>query len=143
MSEVSFILSPHRRALQPLFSAAQRSLRHSRTPPPRFSFWPHQGLLSFNLHFSLLCPPLRNWFLPCPSSCKERLVHSADARWRVIAVMSLSMQSRCGEGPRSSFTIHNRCKPVRGETLVTCREITGIGLIRESLQLTPLRLTPM
>lgn len=116
------------------------ALRHCRTY--HALFWPHQGLLSFYLHFPLLCPPLRNWF-SVSIVLQRRLVHSADARRRVIAVMSLSMQSCCGEGPGSSFTIHNRCKPVRGETLVTCCEITGIGLIRESLQLTPLRLTPM
>lgn len=47
-------------------------LLHSSEAQPdqtRFPVCPHEGLLSFNLHFPLLCPPLRNWF-SCSLSCK-------------------------------------------------------------------------
>lgn len=45
------------------------------------------------------------------------------------------------QGPGSSFAVHNMCKPVHGRALVTCCKITGISLINETLQLSPLRLT--
>lgn len=45
------------------------------------------------------------------------------------------------QGPGSCFAVHYMCKPVQGRALVTCCKITGIGLINETLQLSPLRLT--
>lgn len=102
------------------------AVRHSRTS--RTPFCPHEGLLSFNLHFPLLCPPLRNWF-PCSSSCKGGLVCS-QLRCKVscdscdVAVNAILLRSK---GPRSSFTIDNVCKPVQGKTIVTCCKITGMA----------------
>lgn len=75
----------------------------------------------------------------CSTSCKGSLFSARDVRCHVIAVMSLSMLSCCGAEPRSRFAIHNMCKPVRGRTLTTCCEVTSIGLINESLQVSPLR----
>lgn len=52
------------------------------------------------------------------------------------------MQSCCCAGLRSRFSIYYMCKPVSGSALVTCWEITVIGLIKESHVLTPFWLTP-
>lgn len=126
------------RQSSPAFSAAQAP-RHSRTS--HAPFCPHKGLLSFNLHFFPF------YVLPCVIgffACivlQRRSVHSRDARCRVIAVMSLSMQSCCRAGPWSSFTIYTTWKPVWGKSLVTCCKITGIVLINESLELSLLRLS--
>lgn len=118
-------------------SAAQ----HRGTAGPAMHPFAHiRGFYRSICIFPLLCPPLRNWFFVC-IVLQRRSVHSRDARCRVIAVMSLSMQSCCRAGPWSSFTIYNMCKPVWGKSLVTCCKITGIVLINESLELSLLRLS--
>lgn len=117
-------------------------LQHSSQgqPDQPHSLLPTQGAFIVQFAFFLFYVlPLRNrfsWLIVV----QRQFVLGRDARCRVIAVMSLSMQSCCGAGPGSSFTIHNMCKPVHGKALVTCCKITGIDLINESLQLSPLRL---
>lgn len=61
-------------ALSPEQCSRASLQRRSEAQPdkPRSPFCPHEALLSFNLHFPLLCPAFCNWF-SC-SSCKSSLL---------------------------------------------------------------------
>lgn len=113
----------------PPFSTA--SLRGVAGPQP-LSLVPTRGAFIVQFAFSPF------YALPCVIGFRaHRLAKVARSQWMAKRIpvsrdsggVAIDAILSCRRAPVSIFTVHNKCKPVWGKTLLTCCEIAGVGLI--------------